>query len=214
MRLIRQRSREDDNMTCPQCSERPLYFNKKRYRLPPIHLLIRGERTMQDTLVQLFGWKATVFHGDPGVWSRYQWLKKHLRRVKWFTCLLFIMAFCAITSAQQLDSVPNNSTTVSPDSRFEIIQSSLMVKYTFRVDKVSGDVRVLVTKSDGDFTWERVTRIPHKDDRLMRPDRINYQMFTSGLVARFTFLMNINTGATWFLTRDTETGELFLDPLI
>lgn len=34
--------------------------------------------TPANILVRLFGWKATVFHGDPAVWSRYRWLAKHL----------------------------------------------------------------------------------------------------------------------------------------
>lgn len=34
---------------------------------------------MSDLLVKLFGWKATIFHGDPAVYSRYRWLKERLR---------------------------------------------------------------------------------------------------------------------------------------
>lgn len=34
---------------------------------------------MSNLLVKLFGWKATIFHGDPAVYVRYRWLKKRLR---------------------------------------------------------------------------------------------------------------------------------------
>lgn len=33
---------------------------------------------MSNALVKMLGWKATVLHGDPLCWDRYQWLKKHL----------------------------------------------------------------------------------------------------------------------------------------
>jgi len=33
---------------------------------------------MNHTLVKLLGWKATVLHGDPSVYDRWRWLKKHL----------------------------------------------------------------------------------------------------------------------------------------
>jgi len=34
--------------------------------------------------------------------------------------------------------------------------------------------------------------------------RVNYQLFTSGIALRYTFLMNVNTGATW---QKLETPE-------
>jgi len=34
---------------------------------------------MNDDLVKLFGWKATVFHGDPAGFDRWRWLVRHLQ---------------------------------------------------------------------------------------------------------------------------------------
>ncbi|MBM4284584.1 MAG: methyltransferase domain-containing protein [Deltaproteobacteria bacterium] len=34
---------------------------------------------MSDFLVRLLGWKATVLHGDPMVWDRYRFLRRHLQ---------------------------------------------------------------------------------------------------------------------------------------
>jgi 2-polyprenyl-3-methyl-5-hydroxy-6-metoxy-1,4-benzoquinol methylase len=31
-------------------------------------------------LVTLFGWRALLLHGDPPVWDRWRWLKRHLRQ--------------------------------------------------------------------------------------------------------------------------------------
>jgi 2-polyprenyl-3-methyl-5-hydroxy-6-metoxy-1,4-benzoquinol methylase len=33
---------------------------------------------MENTLVRLIGWRATILHGDPCVFDRWLWLKKHL----------------------------------------------------------------------------------------------------------------------------------------
>jgi 2-polyprenyl-3-methyl-5-hydroxy-6-metoxy-1,4-benzoquinol methylase len=33
---------------------------------------------MSDTLVRLFGWRATFLHGDPSVYDRWRWVRKHL----------------------------------------------------------------------------------------------------------------------------------------
>lgn len=34
---------------------------------------------MSDLLVRLFGWRATLFHGDPLVYDRWRWIRKRLR---------------------------------------------------------------------------------------------------------------------------------------
>lgn len=34
---------------------------------------------MNDNLVKLMGWPATILHGDPSVFDRWRWLKRHLR---------------------------------------------------------------------------------------------------------------------------------------
>ena len=33
---------------------------------------------MSDLLVKFIGWKATILHGDPGVYDRWKWLERHL----------------------------------------------------------------------------------------------------------------------------------------
>ncbi len=36
---------------------------------------------MRDLLVRLLGWRAMFLHGDPLVWDRYLWIRRHLGRV-------------------------------------------------------------------------------------------------------------------------------------
>jgi len=33
---------------------------------------------MDNTLVKLIGWRATILHGDPAVYDRWKWLRRHL----------------------------------------------------------------------------------------------------------------------------------------
>jgi 2-polyprenyl-3-methyl-5-hydroxy-6-metoxy-1,4-benzoquinol methylase len=33
---------------------------------------------MRDLLVKIFGWRATLLHGDPCVYDRWRWLRRHL----------------------------------------------------------------------------------------------------------------------------------------
>ncbi|MDQ3015972.1 MAG: hypothetical protein M3R25_04515 [Bacteroidota bacterium] len=40
-------------------------------------------------------------------------------------------------------------------------------------------------------------------------DKVNFQLFTSGLGVRYTFLLHIHTGRTWQLANDPETDTLF-----
>lgn len=35
---------------------------------------------MSNLLVKIFGWRATLHHGDPLVWDRWRWIKKRLRK--------------------------------------------------------------------------------------------------------------------------------------
>lgn len=37
---------------------------------------------MSNALVKLFGWRATLHHGDPLVWDRWRWLARRLRKTR------------------------------------------------------------------------------------------------------------------------------------
>lgn len=37
---------------------------------------------MSNFLIQVFGWQASLHHGDPLVWDRWRWIKKHLRATR------------------------------------------------------------------------------------------------------------------------------------
>jgi hypothetical protein len=103
--------------------------------------------------------------------------------------------------------LPNNShqqSTPPVDARYEIVQSQLAAKWTFRLDRFTGRVSQLVKNSDDDSTWERMEIIGLP---AITPARARFQIFTSGLAARYTFLIDTTTGITWMVVTGKRRGS-------
>jgi hypothetical protein len=110
--------------------------------------------------------------------------------------LVFIFTIFSLNVySQSKDVKVHSSTVVSNQARYEIIQSTLAARFTFRVDRVCGNVFQLVATKNDDLIWEpmSVVKLPSCNN----DGKIRYQMFLSGLAARHTFLMNTDTGKTW-----------------
>jgi len=61
----------------------------------------------------------------------------------------------------------------------------------------------------------KLERIKHDEDNLSLSNinKVNYQFFTSGIGIRFTFLVNINSGATWQLVINKNKDYLW-EPIL
>jgi hypothetical protein len=68
---------------------------------------------------------------------------------------------------------------------------------TFRLDRFSGRVALLVKTADDDNTWEdmEIIGLP----AIPTAAKPRFQIFTSGLAARHTFLLDTETGKTWLV---------------
>jgi hypothetical protein len=99
--------------------------------------------------------------------------------------------------AQDQPSNIHQQTTAPANARFEIVQSELAVKWTFRLDRFAGRVAQLVKTKEDDVAWERmeVVGLP----AIPTPTRARFQLFTSGLAARNTFLIDTDTGKSWVM---------------
>ena len=133
-----------------------------------------------------------------------------MRRILLLVCVI-CPAYSANAQAQRVVE-PNQATAAPPESRYEIIQSSIAARVTVRLDRFTGQASVLQSRRDSTTGWDDIPRLPTTEADARVPCRANYQIFTSGLALRFTFLINVNTGATWQLTEDSKTG-LYWDPL-
>jgi hypothetical protein len=109
--------------------------------------------------------------------------------------IIFVGLSCWVNA--QVVTLPHQQTTPPPNARYEIVQSQLAARWTFRLDRFSGRVAMLVKKNDDNNTWVdmEVIDLP-AIPTLSRP---RFQIFTSGLAARHTFLLDTATGQTWLL---------------
>jgi hypothetical protein len=128
------------------------------------------------------------------------------------TFLTIALLIVGISSYSQNDMSPNSvSTTVPENARFEIVQSNLVAKLTFKIDKYSGDVYQLASATNDGQSWSKMKRLDHVSDNITERNKVNYQLVTSGIALKFTYLMNVDTGATWELTTD-KSGNYLWDP--
>jgi hypothetical protein len=121
---------------------------------------------------------------------------------------LGLAALSFASHAQERSTPPHSSTTIPPSARYEIVQSQLAAKWTFRLDRVCGQVTQLVKSKDDEVTWENmgVIGLP----KCVVDAKPRYQLFSSALAARHTFLLNLDNGKTWILTsfKDEKLGEV------
>lgn len=125
----------------------------------------------------------------------YHWLLEAMNMKRTTLCAVACLVWSGHVQANDFPS-PSHQLTSSPSAaRFEMVQSPLAAKWTFRLDRYSGRIWQLVKTSDDDSTWEEtpVMGLP-KGQATARP---HFQIFTSGLAARHTFLIDNDTGKTW-----------------
>ena len=99
--------------------------------------------------------------------------------------------------AQDYPSPPPQQTSPIPGARFEIVQSPIAAKWTFRLDRYSGRVWQLVRTKQDENAWEEMPVLNlAKGQPSARP---RFQLFTSGLAAKHTFLFDSESGKTWLV---------------
>ena len=128
-------------------------------------------------------------------------------QMKYLITVLLILLAPSIASSS--DKYPNNQISTVPNSvRFEIVQSLLAVKGTFKIDKFTGNVFQLQVDSDGQKFWKKINKEFIKGE-VIKKNNVNYQIFSSGIAMKFTYLINVNSGQTWQLIKDKDDILLF-----
>lgn len=120
----------------------------------------------------------------------------------------FIICFIILVFPAFGQENGTNQTTSLRDGQWEFFMSDVAVKYTFKVDKFNGNVYQFVQREDKSYTWQLIEKEASKID-IQKQDSINYQLFSSGLGIRFTFLLNTNSGLTWKLVKDEKDIYFF-----
>jgi hypothetical protein len=121
--------------------------------------------------------------------------------------------------ASAMQVLASQQTSAPPDARFEVIQTTSNIRTTLKLDKYTGTVyelvrnKDLVRAKDEEYAWGLTKRLPHSLDKTDSTTVVNYQIVTSSLGARYTILININTGATWKLTTDPDKEQSYWYPI-
>lgn len=119
-------------------------------------------------------------------------------------CSALLVSAMLMTPAAQ-DAVNHEHTSMASDAAYELIQSPLVAKMTLRVNRITGQVDQLIKNARGALVWQSLGK--PADPAGDSGGRITYYVFTSGLATRWTFLMNIRTGATWQLVEDADSKD-------
>ena len=112
-----------------------------------------------------------------------------------------LLLWVSLALAQEPSSLHQSSTS-PPNARFQIVQSELAAKWTFRLDRFTGQVYQLVLTKSGDNAWESMP--VHGLSSIALPTKARFQIFTSGIAARHTFLIDTDSGTTWTLVTNKE----------
>ncbi|NUU04233.1 hypothetical protein [Herbaspirillum robiniae] len=124
-------------------------------------------------------------------------------RKYWMAVLLLIAIGPA--EAQTSPYAPHQLTNAVPNARYEIVQSPMAARWTFKLDRHTGGVWQLVATSDNGLTWEGMVVV--QPPTVNSPSKPRFQLFTSGIAARYTFLLDTETGRTWQLTAQKFTPK-------
>ena len=128
--------------------------------------------------------------------------------MKKFSALLFFMLFSILTFAQSTENRQTN-TSFPQNGKFEIITSSISFRYTFLLNRETGDTWQFVSTRTG-YAWQKIYKDINPLDKIPEDyEGAVYQITMSGMVAKGMYLTNTLTGATWILYSDSDTGELF-----
>lgn len=121
------------------------------------------------------------------------------------------------TAASQL--AVSQKTGAPANARFEIIQTNANIRTTLKLDKHTGTVyeliknKDLVRAKDEEYAWAIIKRLSHPLDKTESANEVNYQITTSPVGVRYTFLINIHTGASWKLAPDPDREQSYWHPI-
>lgn len=125
--------------------------------------------------------------------------------------IVVLLAVFVTQSVTAQERTLHQSSTISEASRYEIVQSPLLAKLAFRLDRFTGDTWQFASTKSGDYAWQKIPRISISND-TRQAKKVNYQIFLSGIRAQQTILLNTNTGVSWYIAEDPKEG-IFWNPM-
>lgn len=118
-----------------------------------------------------------------------------------FKYVLVFLLFSAGGGAVADDFVspPHAISAIGENARFEILGSQIVVRDTFRLDRVCGNVDQLVKTGSERFAWE--TMPIERKPNCANDNKPHYQLYLSSITVKNSFLINTDNGTTWALVK-------------
>ena len=143
--------------------------------------------------------------GRRACWGLLGWCPRLWHRAalkSWFTMRhIIVICFLVLLSAESSWAQPTSDihqqTAPPADARYEIVQSVLAARLTFRLDRFTGHIAQLVRTSSDENAWQEMDIVGLPS--ISAPGRTRFQIFTSGLAAKFTFPLDTSSGKTWVM---------------
>ena len=113
--------------------------------------------------------------------------------------------FAGLAPATAQETDPPAGSLVPVDARYEIVQSPINLRDTFRLDRWSGGTAVLLeSPDDGSLVWRQ---IPMDSPPTATPSKPRFQLSLSGVAAKGTYLIDTATGESWVLVGKEPPGR-------
>lgn len=113
---------------------------------------------------------------------------------------------CVAFSVAAADGPVVHERSIAPAStRYEIVQSPILARRIFKLDKVTGHVWTLVVDVGDERKWEPMAVIGLQPASATAGP--HFQIFMSAILAKHAFLLDTSTGATWILTVVDDKAE-------
>lgn len=112
-----------------------------------------------------------------------------MKKIIGIFCFLLFVSYAFAERAVQ---------TEMNSARYEIVQNPIARKYTFKLDKYTGNISQMVKMSDDEVGWESMLIISQD---TVKYDEPVYQIVMGGYSVADTFLLNTKTGEVWQLVK-------------
>lgn len=118
------------------------------------------------------------------------------------TALLLMLPYSL--NGQDLQSVQKQTSTLPSDARYEIVQSGIGSQWTFKLDRITGNVERLASTESGNLVWIKTRVLPHP--KAVNSAKPHYQIVVASQPPYVALLLDTESGATWQLLPRDDGG--------
>jgi hypothetical protein len=107
-------------------------------------------------------------------------------------------------NGQDVQSVQKQISTLPSDARYEIVQSGSGSQWTFKLDRITGNVEHLASTKSGSLVWVKTRVLPHP--KAVNSAKAHFQIVVSNQLPYLALLLDTESGATWQLLPRDDGG--------